>query len=74
MRELGIKQGIESLDEAVDFYLETAGPHHRAINGGVEGRSITPGGQDADPLHALRFYTKPGSRANSQTYPFRITG
>lgn len=60
VRDLGIKQGIEPLDQAIKLYLQMVCPHHRAVNGSVKGRGIAAGGQNANPFHAFGFYPKSG--------------
>lgn len=50
-RDPGVEQRIESFDQADDLDAELVGANDSAVNGGVEGRGITAGGQDADALH-----------------------
>ena len=47
----GVQQAAEALDEAVDLDPALVGAHHRALDGGVQGRRVAARRQDADPLH-----------------------
>ena len=51
VRHLGVEQAIEALDESVDLDLQLIGAYDRAVNGGVERRSVASRGEDPDPFH-----------------------
>ena len=51
VRHARVEQAIEALDQSVDFNPKLVGAHDGAVDGGVERRRVTPGGQDADAFH-----------------------
>jgi hypothetical protein len=53
MRQPGIEQGVETLDEADDFDFELIGARDRPVNGGVERRGVAACRQDADAFHGV---------------------
>jgi len=51
VRDTGIEETVESLDESVDFQFELIGTNDCAMNGGVERRSVSTCSKDADAFH-----------------------
>ena len=51
VRHAGVEQAAEALDEAEHLDAALVGPGDGAVNGGVQGRGIAAGGQDADAFH-----------------------
>jgi hypothetical protein len=51
MRREWIEEGIEALNEPVDFDFEFIGADDCAINRGIESRGVASSGEDADALH-----------------------
>ena len=48
MRDTGIDEAIEPLDETEDFDLPLVGSHHGSMDGGVQGGGITSRGENGD--------------------------
>ena len=61
VRHARIEQAAEALDEAEHLDLALVGADHRAVQGGVEGRRVAAGRQDADAFH-----TRPARRTHKE--------
>ena len=46
-----VEEATEPLDETKDLDPALVGSDDGAVNGGVQGRCVAVGGQDADPFH-----------------------
>ena len=54
-----IEQAVEPLDEPENLDLELVRPHHRAVDGRVQGGRVAAGGQNADAFHTVRTPARP---------------
>src|SRR6185436_18952125 len=51
MRDAGVEEAVEALDQAQDLDLQFARANDGAVNGGVERRRIPAGGENGNALH-----------------------
>jgi hypothetical protein len=51
VRNLGIEQAVEALDESIDFQLQLIGADHCAVDRRVQSGSVSACGKDADAFH-----------------------
>ena len=51
VRNAGIEEADEALDQSDHFDLQLIGADNRAVNGRIQGRRVSTGGKDSDSLH-----------------------